>query len=554
MENDVKTEQQTDNSENENPTQMEHLTITTNTTATEANNPNIANIHVATNNGKSSNSEKSSENKDAITLTMENCAESIVTGVAIENATEAINLLTNGVAIENDSCASNSSNSNEAAHSGAKDEPKPVVVNVSTAKDENKPTSSTLQPQQKLMQKVTTLHSKTKALREKLGLGWGKFDFKQQEVRVQQSEIARRQNDAHAALSRSKLEAKVRDQTIKEKPTTSAAAAAAAKNSHQTRDNDTSSNGSMELPTKLPTMQFGKQQQQQPTTLKREHKKKTRLELESQLQGMQDLLRQLTLQNPQIETKVRQLANTNPKFQDLDIFSRRCTAGTDAPGNAQRQRFESERSDTGAQCNQQKRDKQRKVSEASNDSVLDSTSRDQTTTSTTQESGKKKRSRYRAKKHGDKVKAQKSEQDALAKYLKMIIEDYLGERQSEKFSEYAFKPEEENLESYAQRLALAGLGRVVEEEIRINRKNNRQSFVTMSADREGTERDGIILIPVARRYAFEGDIVRAFVLNASGSTSHGNAENLEKKSCKTEETIAGGKDHSFCIGKCVLFT
>ncbi|KAI8120282.1 hypothetical protein CVS40_8441 [Lucilia cuprina] len=53
----------------------------------------------------------------------------------------------------------------------------------------------------------------------------------------------------------------------------------------------------------------------------------------------------------------------------------------------------------------------------------------------------------------------------------------------------------------------AGFGRIVESEIRINRKNNRQSLLPCLRQ-NSSEKDGMILMPViARRYAFEGDIV-----------------------------------------------
>jgi len=63
----------------------------------------------------------------------------------------------------------------------------------------------------------------------------------------------------------------------------------------------------------------------------------------------------------------------------------------------------------------------------------------------------------------------------------------------------------------------------------------------MSTDREALERDGIVLLPVARRYAFDGDKVRAFVLNPGAQGSSKTAE-------PSSGEISGGKP-SLSLGK-----
>ncbi|XP_030385816.1 DIS3-like exonuclease 2 [Scaptodrosophila lebanonensis] len=111
-----------------------------------------------------------------------------------------------------------------------------------------------------------------------------------------------------------------------------------------------------------------------------------------------------------------------------------------------------------------------------------------------------------------------TELESMRAYINRIVQNYAGAEQLLP-RELLFTGDFSDLEEYAQRLVAAGYGRIVEDEIRVNRKNNRHAFITMSNDRETLERDGIVLLPVARRYAFEGDTVRAFVLNVGASVS-----------------------------------
>ncbi|EDW17456.2 uncharacterized protein Dmoj_GI12678 [Drosophila mojavensis] len=131
----------------------------------------------------------------------------------------------------------------------------------------------------------------------------------------------------------------------------------------------------------------------------------------------------------------------------------------------------------------------------------------------------RKRNRNR-KKRSDRTtpRSLQTELEAMRSYINKIVQQYVGSEQQLP-QELLFKGDFGDLETHARRLVAAGYGRIVEEEIRVNRKNNRQAFITMSTDRETLERDGIVLLPVARRYAFEGDTVRAFVLNVGAAVS-----------------------------------
>nr|XP_014100763.2 DIS3-like exonuclease 2 [Bactrocera oleae] len=259
-------------------------------------------------------------------------------------------------------------------------------------------------------------------------------------------------------------------------------------------------------------------------------------DLQEQVEGLHELLNQLTIKNPQLKARVLTLAHHNPKLRQIKLFTAsEISASTSR--NAQPLLTA----------------KQRKESEASNAST---TASQKDTTSVNDNASVQKVSRKRSqRKRKNNVtkdsKNQKSEVESLSKYLNNIVTEYFGPEQMKKAEELEFKGTFDDLESYAQKLVQAGIGRIVEDEIRINRKNNRQSFITMSTDREGTERDGIILLPVARRYAFEGDIVRAFVMNMGvGVTPTSSpADIVPKDEKKTVEkaSITGGKDTSFSL-------
>uniref|UniRef100_A0A1I8QAM4 RNB domain-containing protein n=1 Tax=Stomoxys calcitrans TaxID=35570 RepID=A0A1I8QAM4_STOCA len=155
-----------------------------------------------------------------------------------------------------------------------------------------------------------------------------------------------------------------------------------------------------------------------------------------------------------------------------------------------------------------------------------------------------------------KEKKESSPQETLLKYINAIISEYYEDRQqnAKETPKIACALENlDDLESFSKLLVSAGLGRIVEKEIRINRKNNRQAFIAITEDREGLERDGIITLPVARRYAFDGDIVRAFVLHSSTSSNQAQGSELltrkprNASNASTSSKIVGGKENSICL-------
>ncbi|XP_002026059.2 DIS3-like exonuclease 2 [Drosophila persimilis] len=186
--------------------------------------------------------------------------------------------------------------------------------------------------------------------------------------------------------------------------------------------------------------------------------------------------------------------------------------------------------------NEEPKRRESEVSSASSNSTT--TNNKQKATTQEAKSARKRKSKKRDAAAGENTKTQslKTELEAMRAYINTIVRNYIGAEHKLPAS-LKFTGDFSDLEAHAQRLAKEGLGRVVEDEIRVNRKNNKQAFITMSTDREGLERDGIVLLPVARRYAFEGDTVRAFVLNV-GAQSMTLAEDEEF----SEETASQDSD------------
>ncbi|KAH8317283.1 hypothetical protein KR074_011732, partial [Drosophila pseudoananassae] len=175
----------------------------------------------------------------------------------------------------------------------------------------------------------------------------------------------------------------------------------------------------------------------------------------------------------------------------------------------------------------------RRESELSSTSSNSAPQHNHTQENDQQGQGGRKRNRRKRDGSGKNPKQSlKTELVAMRAYINKIVQYYIGVDHPLP-PELQFTGDFSDLEDHAQRLTAAGYGRIVEEEIRVNRKNNRQAFIQMSTDREGLERDGIVLLPVARRYAFEGDKVRAFVLNAGAQSN--------SKSGESAGGIIGGK-------------
>ncbi|XP_020716237.1 DIS3-like exonuclease 2 isoform X2 [Ceratitis capitata] len=321
-------------------------------------------------------------------------------------------------------------------------------------------------------EKIANLHEKTKNLRDKLGLQ--KDLLQNHATAVFDSPVTCQANDILAEHTMKLLQA-LKTDNLENSASTSAATQSAVNIAEK------------------------------PQTSKTQRKRLSRRQLQDQVEGLQELVNQLTIKNPQLKECIQILAQTNPKLQQVKIFDenvsiKACGSTVRVNNNVQPLPWL----------------KQRKESEISNASS--NTSQKDLIYGSQRANQKPTPSKHKNKTAKDS-KIKESELELLRKYLNMIVSEYMGPEQKEKAEKLEFKGNFEDLEIYAQKLVEAGIGRIVEEEIRINRRNNRQSFITMSTDREGAERDGIVLLPVARRYAFEGDIVRAFVMNRGASVT-----------------------------------
>ncbi|XP_039964326.1 DIS3-like exonuclease 2 [Bactrocera tryoni] len=366
--------------------------------------------------------------------------------------------------------------------------------------------SSKTVKKQGLSKKIATLQEKTKNLRDKLGIHRNKLQ--QQAMAVSNISEVSQINDTLAEQAMKTLQANITNSLNNSIATISV-------------------NENRKLKTAQVQARYSSRKQLQEKVG----------DLQEQVEGLHELLNQLTIKNPQLKERVLTLAHRNPKLRQIKLFTASEIAAS-----------------TSRNAQQLLTAKQRKESEVSNASTT--TSQKDTTSindnASVQKASRKRSQRKRKNKLTKDPKNQKSEIESLSKYLNNIVSEYFGPEQKKKAEELEFKGTFDDLESYAQTLVQAGIGRIVEEEIRINRKNNRQSFITMSTDREGTERDGIILLPVARRYAFEGDIVRAFVMNMGvGATPTSSpADTVAKEGRKTEvegASVTGGKETSISL-------
>uniref|UniRef100_A0A1A9WB87 RNB domain-containing protein n=1 Tax=Glossina brevipalpis TaxID=37001 RepID=A0A1A9WB87_9MUSC len=260
---------------------------------------------------------------------------------------------------------------------------------------------------------------------------------------------------------------------------------------------------------------------------------KTRQELLKIVTGLQLLLSKLTVNNHPLKRHAQHLAQSIPHLKDFPLFDAQADIDSRPSTSAgNRKHYESD---------PPVNSRPRRDSEISS---VSSTQKETAASSKINGETKKKRNR----KSKNKETTQASEHDSFAKYVNDIVAEYLGENQKEKIEKLQFTLHDiDHLEAYAQTLVQAGLGRIVEEEIRINRKNNRQAFVALNTDRDGGERDGFILLPVARRYAFEGDVVRAFVMNSGGGGGSTTQSQNSRKHRRKSDNILGGKDHSFSL-------
>ncbi|KAM8710960.1 hypothetical protein ACLKA7_017573 [Drosophila subpalustris] len=270
-------------------------------------------------------------------------------------------------------------------------------------------------------------------------------------------------------------------------------------------------------------------------------KRKSRQVLSAEIVALKELVVKLSHLNPEVNAYAKQLINQNEVLSQLEWqpsvinrpgFYNVTTVPLAVPPGR--------RIDGGMDLTVRQpanpRPQQQQLARPRHESELSSSSSSSATPAVQQSDAQspRKRNRNRKKNRSDKnaPRSLKTELEAMRSYINRIVQQYAGTEQLLP-QELIFKGEFGDLEAHARRLVAAGYGRIVEEEIRVNRKNNRQAFITLSTDRETLDRDGIVLLPVARRYAFEGDTVRAFVMHAGASVS--------KPSELTTITITGGK-------------
>ncbi|KAI8120281.1 hypothetical protein FF38_01457 [Lucilia cuprina] len=239
----------------------------------------------------------------------------------------------------------------------------------------------------------------------------------------------------------------------------------------------------------------------------------TKKQLENLVEGLQELVCKLTLNNRMLRTKAQHLTRFISGLENFPLFDQ-------SMENVERQRCDSD-------YMPEKKQTLRKDSE--------------------------KTKAKEKNEHKNKDKKKQTPAEIFAKYINSSLAQYLGDEKPDLLDKFKCSAAHiEDLETYAMSLVEAGFGRIVESEIRINRKNNRQSFITMSTDRDSSEKDGMILMPVARRYAFEGDIVRAFVFNPSTAANNGTNTD-EKKMRKISSHITGGNNSMSLAEDEVLF-
>ncbi|EDV95700.1 DIS3-like exonuclease 2 [Drosophila grimshawi] len=248
-------------------------------------------------------------------------------------------------------------------------------------------------------------------------------------------------------------------------------------------------------------------------------KRKSRSNLKAEVDALKDLIKKLTVSNPGVKAHAQQLISQSEVLCQLDGLLPKPSNGCARAPAAAPATDPNYRQQLQTQAKLQKQQQQRPARRESELSSASSTSEagaGATSSSAQQdENNLTQRKRNRKRRNGKNLTtSQISELDAMRVYINRIVQQYVGGEEHSLTPELRFEGDFGDLESHARRLVSAGYGRIVEAEIRVNRKNNRQAFITMSTDREALDQDGMVMLPVARRYAFEGDIVRAFVLNA----------------------------------------
>ncbi|XP_075159826.1 dis3 like 3'-5' exoribonuclease 2 [Haematobia irritans] len=256
----------------------------------------------------------------------------------------------------------------------------------------------------------------------------------------------------------------------------------------------------------------------------------TKKELQSMVGGLLELVTKLTLEDTKLQSKVNKLAANIDVFKNYSLiwsFNDNLPS-TSQSAVKQENRKERSRQDSNSQKTERKKENPQGSKSNSNN-------------------GKETQT-----KANEEKKKPKTPGEMFVNYINMMLSDYFGDQNGGAPKVICTLENLDDLESFAQHLVQLGLGRIIEKEIRINRKNNRQSFISMCDDREGFERDGAVTLPVARRYAFDGDIVRAFVLHPHISTGQNGGDQCGKKTKSTSSPtsspkLVGGKENSICL-------
>ncbi|XP_055911488.1 DIS3-like exonuclease 2 [Eupeodes corollae] len=126
-----------------------------------------------------------------------------------------------------------------------------------------------------------------------------------------------------------------------------------------------------------------------------------------------------------------------------------------------------------------------------------------------QESKAKRRHRNRRKLKPKKITDENQLQEIYVSHINQIID----KDAKVKDPNIPLFKRGDDLEEFASKCVAAGLGQIVEAEIRVNGKNNHQAFITMDGGS-----DAMIQSTATRRYAMDGDMVRAFVRNRNDDT------------------------------------
>ncbi|KAI8039368.1 hypothetical protein M5D96_008091 [Drosophila gunungcola] len=255
------------------------------------------------------------------------------------------------------------------------------------------------------------------------------------------------------------------------------------------------------------------QQQILPSSSQQPMAKKSKRALRKEVDALQEMIKLMSHVSPEVNAYAAQLIRQNEVLSQLEW-------GAQPQQVALRQL--PQRIDGGSEVVRRQLPQQRVEGRQRRESDASSSNSNPAQQPTKQ--GRRQRNRKKSEGSGkNTTQSLKSELDAMRTYINKIVQHHVG-TDHQLPPDLIFKGNFSDLEAHAQRLTVAGYGRIVEEEIRVNRKNNRQAFITMTTDREALERDGIVLLPVARRYAFEGDKVRAFVLNAGAQCNSKPAE------------------------------